>query len=319
VLPRAPRLGQDELQPSLDIPFQPRLYLLDLVVPRVQPVLERRKLQRKQLQRGHRPTPRRHQTRDIVDRDDRGASQVEYLEGRTDAFVLVVRQRSDEPMVETKHAREEAHRLQAMKLRETRQYDGVCNVDPVETHALERVRAARQQGEILCLAGITAQRETDVFDVKVTELGHAEGIEEVSEIRRLDVDARFERVDMRKGHGLDACWINVLDRGADTEVECGQIGTAGKGLQIVAMDRVPKRARIILEVQMLKLRPRDLEMPKVKTTPGQAQAVETGCGMQYDRGWIFTRGKRVGVAQFQALEVWQGTLSECQKTAERSG
>ena len=80
------------------------------------------------------------------------------------------------------------------------------------------------------MASETAQRETDVFDVKVTELGHAERIEKGAEILRLDVDARFERVDVGQGHGHDVCWINVIDRSANAETECGQIGTRGKGL-----------------------------------------------------------------------------------------
>ena len=142
--PRAARLGQDELQPTLDVLFQLRLHLLDLVVPRIQPILERCKLQRKLLERGC-LTPRRHQTCDGVDRHDRGTSQVEHLERWTNTFALalVVRERGDEPVVEPKHAREEAHRLQAMQVYQARQHLSVCNIDPVETHALERIRTAR--------------------------------------------------------------------------------------------------------------------------------------------------------------------------------
>ena len=153
---------------------------------------------------------------------------MERLERRTDAFVLV--QRGDEPMVEPKHAREEAQCLQAMKLCETRQQHRVRNVKAAETHALERLRAARYKGQTLCLAGETAQRETDVFDIKVTELGHVKCIEHMLEILRLDVDAQFERVDVGQRHGFGVYWMNVTDRCANTEEECGQIGTAGKGL-----------------------------------------------------------------------------------------
>ena len=70
---------------------------------------------------------------------------------------------------------------------------------------------------------------------------------------------------------------------------------------------------------MLKLRPRNLETGKVKSTPRQAQALEIGCGVQHDWRWIFVRGKSVGVLEFQVFKVWEGTLSERQETAEGSG
>lgn len=139
----------------------------------------------------------------------------------------------------------------------------------------------------------------------------------MDEIRRLDVDTRFERVNVRQGHGHGVCWIRVIERCADTEVERDQIGTTGKGLEIVAVDRVPKRAGIILEAEMLKLCPRNLKPVKVEATPRHGQAFELGCRVQYDRRWGFVHGERVGALQFQALEVRQVGASERQKTAER--
>ena len=88
-------------------------------------------------------------------------------------------------MIEPKHARKEAQRLQLTEMHQTRQHRTVCNVDSVETHALERVSTARQKGKAFYLPGKTAQCETNVLDVKMTELGHAESVEKVLEILRL--------------------------------------------------------------------------------------------------------------------------------------